>query len=199
MSAARLREALTAGGPTSGKGDRAAAADGVLSPTPDSPDAAEWRARASIIDTACASSSYLDEDGGECACACVHGRGRTAARGWCAPRSPLLGSARSGGRGPAASLFFFALPLTPPIPHHTASKPDELYGKFTWRIEGFSEVSKRELRSTVFEVGGFKWCVSFSFGGGDCQGAGKYGRGPPCGWVAARHGAALTRSRHGPG
>ena len=64
MSAARLREALTAGGPTSGKGDRAAAADGVLSPTPDTPDAAEWRARASIIDTACASSSYLDEESG---------------------------------------------------------------------------------------------------------------------------------------
>jgi hypothetical protein len=66
MSTARLREALTAGGPTSGKGARAAAADGVLSPTPDTPDAAEWRARASIIDTACASSSYLDEEGGAC-------------------------------------------------------------------------------------------------------------------------------------
>jgi len=65
MSAARLREALTAGGPTSAKGERAAAADGTLSATPDSADAAEWRARASIIDTACASSSYLDEEGGE--------------------------------------------------------------------------------------------------------------------------------------
>ena len=36
-------------------------------------------------------------------------------------------------------------------------KPDDLYGKFTWRIEGFSEVTKRELRSAVFEVGGYRW------------------------------------------
>eukprot|EP00803_Ostreobium_quekettii_P010629 evm.model.scf_3047.3 EVM.evm.TU.scf_3047.3 scf_3047:6484-7042(-) len=34
--------------------------------------------------------------------------------------------------------------------------PHELYGKFTWKIENFSETSKRELRSTVFEVGSYK-------------------------------------------
>jgi len=52
----------------------------------------------------------------------------------------------------AAAVPSRSLPFFSPAP-----KPDELYGKFTWRIEGFSEVSKRELRSTVFEVGGFKW------------------------------------------
>lgn len=36
-------------------------------------------------------------------------------------------------------------------------KPSELYGKFTWKIENFSEISKRELRSNIFEVGGYKW------------------------------------------
>lgn len=39
----------------------------------------------------------------------------------------------------------------------TGPKPDDLYGKFTWRIEGFSEITKRELRSAVFEVGGYRW------------------------------------------
>lgn len=44
-------------------------------------------------------------------------------------------------------------------------KPTDLYGKFTWKIENFSEISKRELRSNVFEVGGYKWyaywCLNF--------------------------------------
>jgi hypothetical protein len=44
-------------------------------------------------------------------------------------------------------------------------KPTDLYGKFTWKIENFSEISKRELRSNVFEVGGYKWyaywCLKF--------------------------------------
>lgn len=35
-----------------------------------------------------------------------------------------------------------------------------MYGKFTWKIENFSTIAKRELRSNVFEVGGYKWCVS---------------------------------------
>ena len=39
-------------------------------------------------------------------------------------------------------------------------QPMDLYGKFTWKIENFSEISKRELRSNVFEVGGMKWCVT---------------------------------------
>ena len=37
--------------------------------------------------------------------------------------------------------------------------PHEPYGKFTWRLENFSDISKRELRSSVFEVGSYKWCV----------------------------------------
>jgi hypothetical protein len=35
--------------------------------------------------------------------------------------------------------------------------PNELFGKFTRKIENFSEISKRELRSNVFDVGGYKW------------------------------------------
>ena len=38
-------------------------------------------------------------------------------------------------------------------------KPADLYGKFTWKIENFFEISKRELRSNVFEVGGYKWYI----------------------------------------
>jgi len=33
-------------------------------------------------------------------------------------------------------------------------KPGSLYGKFTWKIDTFSEISKRELRSNMFDVGG---------------------------------------------
>ena len=36
-------------------------------------------------------------------------------------------------------------------------RPHELYGKFTWKIENFSEISKRELRSNIFDVGNYKW------------------------------------------
>ena len=36
-------------------------------------------------------------------------------------------------------------------------KPSELYGKYTWKIEKFSQINKRELRSNAFEVGGYKW------------------------------------------
>mmetsp|Transcript_10448 Transcript_10448/g.28559 ORF Transcript_10448/g.28559 Transcript_10448/m.28559 type:complete len:581 (+) Transcript_10448:124-1866(+) len=38
-------------------------------------------------------------------------------------------------------------------------KPHELYGKFTWKISNFSDISKRELRSTTFDVGGYKWYI----------------------------------------
>ena len=38
-------------------------------------------------------------------------------------------------------------------------QPMSMYGKFTWKIENFSTIAKRELRSNVFEVGGYKWCV----------------------------------------
>lgn len=38
-------------------------------------------------------------------------------------------------------------------------KPSELYGKHTWKIEKFSQINKRELRSNAFEVGGYKWYI----------------------------------------
>ncbi|XP_073139797.1 TNF receptor-associated factor homolog 1b-like isoform X2 [Henckelia pumila] len=38
-------------------------------------------------------------------------------------------------------------------------KPSELYGKYTWKIDKFSQITKRELRSNAFEVGGYKWYI----------------------------------------
>jgi hypothetical protein len=38
-------------------------------------------------------------------------------------------------------------------------KPSELYGKYTWKIEKFRQINKRELRSNSFEVGGYKWYI----------------------------------------
>ncbi|XP_022844131.1 MATH domain-containing protein At5g43560-like isoform X2 [Olea europaea var. sylvestris] len=38
-------------------------------------------------------------------------------------------------------------------------KPSELYGKYTWKIDKFSQINKRELRSKAFEVGGYKWYI----------------------------------------
>lgn len=38
-------------------------------------------------------------------------------------------------------------------------KPSALYGKYTWKIEKFSQINKRELRSNAFEVGGYKWYI----------------------------------------
>ncbi|XP_020269602.1 MATH domain-containing protein At5g43560-like isoform X2 [Asparagus officinalis] len=38
-------------------------------------------------------------------------------------------------------------------------KPSALFGKFTWKIEKFSQINKRELRSNAFEVGGYKWYI----------------------------------------
>eukprot|EP00873_Tetraselmis_striata_P038610 jgi/Tetstr1/458874/TSEL_004382.t1 len=107
MSNARLREALNAGGPGTGKDKGPPVADGVLSVTPDTPEAAEWRSRQSAIDFPSSSSTYLEDDDD--------------------------GS--------------------------VAAKPADLYGKFTWKIENFSDISKRELRSNIFEVGNYKWYI----------------------------------------
>ncbi|KAJ1391833.1 TRAF-like, partial [Sesbania bispinosa] len=38
-------------------------------------------------------------------------------------------------------------------------KPSQLYGKYTWKIEKFSQITKRELRSNAFEVGSYKWYI----------------------------------------
>ena len=63
VAQARLREALTAGGPgTKEKGPPVA--DGFLSVTPDTPEAIEFRSRRSIFDSVGASSSYLEDETG---------------------------------------------------------------------------------------------------------------------------------------
>lgn len=103
MGQARLREALNAGGPGTQKEKGPPVADGVLTVTPDTPEALEWKSRRSAIDSAGTSSSYLEDE--------------------------------------------------------EEPQPNGLYGKFTWKIENFSEISKRELRSTVFEVGNYKWYI----------------------------------------
>jgi hypothetical protein len=59
MANARIREALAAGNNPKEKGPQVA--DGVLSITPDSPEAAEWRSR-SLMDCAGTSSTFLDDD-----------------------------------------------------------------------------------------------------------------------------------------
>lgn len=38
-------------------------------------------------------------------------------------------------------------------------KPSDLYVKHTWKIEKFSQISKRELKSDAFEIGGYKWYI----------------------------------------
>ncbi|KAL8241228.1 hypothetical protein R6Q59_014583 [Mikania micrantha] len=38
-------------------------------------------------------------------------------------------------------------------------KSSELYGKYTWKIEKFSQTNNRELRSNSFEIGGYKWYI----------------------------------------
>ncbi|KAL7220180.1 hypothetical protein ACSBR2_013111 [Camellia fascicularis] len=38
-------------------------------------------------------------------------------------------------------------------------KPSELYGKYTWKIDKFSQIDKRELHSNAFEVGGYRWYI----------------------------------------
>ncbi|KAL9274711.1 TNF receptor-associated factor homolog 1b-like protein [Drosera capensis] len=40
------------------------------------------------------------------------------------------------------------------------SKPSELYGKYTWKIQKFSKINKRDIRSNAFDIGGHKWCIS---------------------------------------
>ncbi len=63
MAQARLREALNAGsGSQKEKGPPVA--DGILSVTPDTQEALEWRSKRSIIDSAGTSSSYLEDDTG---------------------------------------------------------------------------------------------------------------------------------------
>jgi len=63
-SKTRLREALTAGAPSS-KDKGPPLSDGVLSVTPDTAEAIEWRSRKSVVDRIAACSAFLDDhDGG---------------------------------------------------------------------------------------------------------------------------------------
>ncbi len=127
-----LRDALSA---TAAKEKGPPIADGVLSITPDTPDVVEWRR--SALDITETSSTYLDDE--------EEGNfhvfyGGMSCYCFAVCLACLLGFASScAAVGP---------------------KPHELYGKFTWKIENFSEISKRELRSNVFDVGGYKWCAS---------------------------------------
>jgi hypothetical protein len=96
-----VKEAL--GGGSHSKGAAAhLPPDGVLTQTPDPPDA-EWRNR-SVLDTITDGSSFLEEP-------------------------------------------------------DSRQAPSQQFGRLTWKIQQFSELGKRELRSSQFDVGEFKWCV----------------------------------------
>lgn len=76
MSQARLREALSAGGPTTTKERGPPVSDGTLTVTPDTPEAVEWRSRRSIIDSIASCSTYLDDEddgGGRWSCSSASG------------------------------------------------------------------------------------------------------------------------------
>lgn len=38
-------------------------------------------------------------------------------------------------------------------------RPSTLYAKHTWKIDNFSQINKRELQSSVFVVGSYKWHI----------------------------------------
>jgi len=39
----------------------------------------------------------------------------------------------------------------------SGTRPLDLFGQYTWRIENFSKEKKREMKSEPFEAGGYKW------------------------------------------
>ncbi|URD98154.1 MATH domain-containing protein [Musa troglodytarum] len=39
----------------------------------------------------------------------------------------------------------------------TSDQTKAFYGMFTWKIENFSSINKRELQSNAFEIGSYKW------------------------------------------
>jgi hypothetical protein len=96
------------------------------------------------------------------------------------PRSAPQQQAAARSDAAAATSLAPPLPLAcdrrarvaAPLPSPPAGlQTCELYGKFTWRLEKFGESGKRELRSNVFEVGGYKWCASGLEGGGVRRGS----------------------------
>jgi len=147
--------------------------DGVLTPTPDSQETLDWRAR-SALDVAETSSTYLDEDeedgqfGLSLVCVCVLSAAvsHTATqllylqKGMAVCEELLLQGRTQAFNLPSPSTVPNKQWRLSPLPlaiTHSGPKPHELYGKFTWKIGNFSDISKRELRSTTFDVGGYKW------------------------------------------
>lgn len=77
-----------------------------------------------------------------------------------AERPSRRGGAPPAGEEPASLAPCPAAPARPAF-HESDEDGEEsvLYGRFTWRVERFSEVEKggSSLRSSVFDVGGYKW------------------------------------------
>ena len=187
-SQARLREALTAGG-ASNKERGPPVADGVLSVTPDTAEAIEWRSRRSVVDSIAACSPVLDDDDEGAVAAAAAGGGVCCS--WALGAASRAASLAIGGsvgvqRTRACKLPELLFRTVHCCHVHAATRSTrlaaallaaaaaaccagvhtcELYGKFTWKLEKFGESGKRELRSNVFEVGGFKWCVPAVPGG----------------------------------
>lgn len=136
MGSQRLREALA--GPTKDKDKKEPfVVDGILSVTPDPPEAAEWRNK-SVLDTVAADSTFLEDETGV----------GTALGHFCCAWAGISASMPTA----CVSCLFFA----------SGKRPNGLFGKWTWRIENFSDFGhngKRELRSAQFDVGEYKWCV----------------------------------------
>lgn len=167
-SQARLREALTAGGPST-KDKGPPVADGVLSVTPDTAEAIEWRSRQSVVDSIAACSSFLDDDEDGA------GDGSSGTGGSAAFSPPITCLARSacGVSIVEVQATFrsscpanrhvrqpgILLPCDMRCCRPAGPQTSSLYGKFTWKLDRFGDSGKRELRSNVFEVGSFKWWV----------------------------------------
>ena len=166
--------------------DGNAIVDGLLTPTPDSPADSEWRSRAGPLDVSDGGGPWKQEDSsgrwfpraiprlflsffsssaknsifGKSSLFCLSPgliltRERRERK-----REKITNQTRRTHR---RRFFFspkktdrqrFASPLL-----ETGPQPADMYGKFTWKIENFSEISKRELRSKCFEVGGYKWYI----------------------------------------
>ena len=187
MDAARLRQALGAGGGGGGSGGRkgssggsgsedAPAADGVLSVTQDE-GGAEWRARQGQSDAPAGGGGGNGGNAGGGAGGGAEGKGSAPTGGGSgggsggsgggsggSPGGVGGGSAASAGTGDGVVVVGGAGASAGGQSswsdgEEEGPRPSDLYGKFTWKIENFSEISKRELRSNVFEVGNYKWYI----------------------------------------
>merc|ERR1719235_2139081 len=183
MDAARLRQALGAGGGGSGgrKGssggsgsEEAPAADGVLSVTQDE-GGAEWRARQGQGDAPAGGGGGNAGGGGSGGGSKGDAPSGGGSGGGSADSGGGSGGSSGGGGGSASSgglagagdgvVVVGGAGVSPAGQNSWSDgeeegpRPSDLYGKFTWKIENFSEISKRELRSNVFEVGNYKWYI----------------------------------------